>query len=422
MKHLRVDPDALHRRPSVWLAVLALVCALEVVTHTGQHSGFLASSRPANGPNDYLPADGYVSWAGDVPILQDATNFLNLTAVFLGQRGPEATGILDRRAAYAYLSSLAVPWTGDYAGFMVVNWLSWWAAAASTFWLVRRRWGDGRLALAASALVATGNGFVFMAGEPMSYVAAYAAIALVLALGERLGAFQPSARLSSWLLLGWAGGVASLTYFSHIPLILFWWIYGARRVPWRLIAAATLVALAISAAWDVWGRGLVGLGFATDNSALVGESVAAWLRTIQMPWPEALVHLRGGPVTSRAAIRGTLVGAFPYPWWLLAAVGFVASPPADRGWGTALAVAAIAPTLMILALFPLPRLAYFMYPAMYLMAARGALSARRLPLPAPVNTSAAIAALAALVLCSNLDLVGYQAFITRFHESSGAAW
>jgi hypothetical protein len=60
-----------------------------------------------------------------------------------------------------------------------------------------------------------------------------------------------------------------------------------------------------------------------------------------------------------------------------------------------------------------------MYPAVYVMAARGALAmgrATRLPwLIVP-------AAVAVLVFASNLDLLGNESLITRFHHSAGAAW
>ncbi|HEU5317078.1 MAG TPA: hypothetical protein VFX49_13295 [Chloroflexota bacterium] len=407
------------RRTAAWLVALGLVCALELATHTAGRSGFLASSRPVNSPNDQIPAEGYVTWIGTLPVLQDSIGFLTLGGLFLGERGPEGSGILDRRAAYAYLATLFIPWAGAYRGFLVLNWLFWWGASAAAFWFVRHRWRDIPLAVVTSLLVAGGNGFIFMAGTPMSYCAAYATFLLILSLGEQLDAFAPSPRLSTWFLLGWAGGVASTIYFAHIPLLLFWWVYGARRVPWRCLAAATLVTLAISLAWEISGRTLVGLSFATDNSAAVGDSVGAWLANARRPWQDVLVYFRGGPLAGAAAIRGTLISAFPYPWWLLGAAGFAASRAADRSWALALVMAGLLPAIVILSLIPLPRAAFYMYPAVYVMAARGALVLGRLT---RLRWAAVGAAVAVLVFAGNLDLLGSDLLITRFHHSAGAAW
>jgi hypothetical protein len=150
-----------------------VICLAEVLSHSGNRNGFLESSRPLYSSvsgRDLLPADGYVTWIGPVPVLQDAESFVKQGAFFLGQRGPHDTGFLDRRAAYAYLAALLIPWFrwegGTYAAFVALNAFFWWAAAAAMYWLVRRRWGDTPLALGASLLVATGNGMIFMAGLP----------------------------------------------------------------------------------------------------------------------------------------------------------------------------------------------------------------------------------------------------------------
>lgn len=401
------------RRTVVWLGILAFLCAAQLASHTGRRSGFLESSRPVHSVNELLPGDGYVSWVGTVPVLHDADGLLTLTALFLGDRGPEATGILDRRAAYAYLASLMIPSTGAYTGFMLVNWIFWWAGAASMYWFVGQRWRSERLAVAVSFLVATGNGFVFMAGVPMSYLPAYASVAIILALSEWLGAFDRHPTLRVWLLLGWAAGVASTIYFAHIPLLIFWWVYGARRIPWRCLVAATFLVLGISLGWELVGRTLVGLEFTTDNSSAIDSSLRGWLSTVLRPWHEMLIYLRGGPVAGAAAIRGTLLSAFPYPWWALASLGFITSPPEDRTWALALVMAGLVPAIVILSLLPLPRGAFYMYPAVYFMAARGALRLR------PVAGGAALVLLA---LVSNLDLLGVHRFVTHFHESMGAAW
>ncbi len=415
----------------LWLGLLGLLCVAELATHVGDHSGFVVSSRPQYSPYGALtdvPAEGYVSWIGTTPVLHDAESVLTVTAFFLGQRGPAATGFLDRRAAYAYLASLAVPWAGAYGGFLVVNALLWWAAAAAAYWFANARWGDRRLALASSLLVATGNGFIFVAGQPMSYVATYAAVMLLLALGERLRAFSRTATLRTWLLLGWGAGVASLLYFAHIPLLIFWWLHGLRRVPWRWLLAATAVTFAIALSWERFGQAVVGLDFATDNSGLVAGAARTWLARLQASPIQVLTYLRSSPV------RGTLIGAFPYPWWVLAGIGYLRSSREDREWAGALFMSGLLPTIAMLTFFSLPRVTYHIYPLFAVLAARGALAtgqalSRAVALGRPAartqqwaGGAVALALLGSLVLLSNLDLLGFQRLNAWFHFSAGFAW
>ena len=418
----------------LWLAFLALVCAAEIATHTGARSGFLQSSRPLYSINELLPADGYVSWIGTTPVLHDSDGILTLASMFLGERGPQNTGILDRRAAYPYLASLAIPWAGPYAGFLVITWLFWSGAAAAGYWLVLRRTRDRALALVFSLLIAVGHGFIFMAGVPMSYACAYSMVLLLLALAEWRGAFTEGATVRTWLLLGWGAGVAATIYFTHIPVFIFWWLYGLRHAPWRGVLAGTLLAAGISVGWELYGRSLVGLGFSTDNSGAVGDSVYGWIAHLQRSPDVVLEYLRGGPLAGAAAIRGTLLSAFSYPWWVLAAVGLVASSRAEREWLLALAMGGLLPAIVVLSLLPLPRAAFYMYPAVYFCAARGILVLARgaraalsrvTRAPAPPRLGAAVAlacCVLVLVAFDNADLLGFPQINARFHNSMGIEW
>jgi hypothetical protein len=412
----------------LWMAALGLVCLAETLTHVGARNPYLESSRPIYARlsgNDLLPADGYVSWIGHVPVLQDAESFVKLAALFLGQHGPQDTGFLDRRAAYSYLAALVVPWFrwegGAYAAFVALNLACWWAAAGAMYWLVRRRTGDTPVALAASFLVAAGNGMIFMVGMPQSYLPAYASLVLLPALAEWLDVWRPPHRLGPWLLLGWGAGVAATVYFTHIAIAAFWWLYGARRVPWRYLFAATVLAFGIGALWEVWGHHLAGLRFVTDNSSLVGQATGSWLSRLLSPWPTLVTGLRDLDAS------GTVLGAIPAPWWPLVAVGLLVSTRDDREWAFAGIVAGLIPTVAMLTLLALPRIAYFMYPAVYFLAAQGAVWLARaagrwiarfsLPQPAARGTGLVVAAtaLTVLALLGNADLFGYALGNAQFH-------
>src|SRR6266542_2988919 len=134
-----VTPGAWLSRPASWLALLAVLVVAELVTHSGSRNPFLESTRPvysAFGAPPHSASEGYLTFACDVPVQFDSTSFFVLVSLFMGEHGPEGTGILDHRAGYAYLASLAVPWAGPYLGFMVLNALFWWGAAIATWWVV----------------------------------------------------------------------------------------------------------------------------------------------------------------------------------------------------------------------------------------------------------------------------------------------
>jgi hypothetical protein len=419
----------------LWLLLLGAVCLAETVTHLGARNGFLESSRPlyaSFGAGEHLPADGYVTWVGNVPVLQDAESFIKLAAFFAGRQGPQATGFLDRRAAYGYLASLVVPWMpwdgGAYAAFVALNLVFWWGAAGAMFWLVRRRSGDVALAAVASLLVATGNGMTFMVGLPQSYVPAYAAAVFLLALAEWLGVWRPPHRPGSWLLLGWGAGVAATIYVSHFAIVLFWWLYGLRRVPWPLLLLATALAAGIVALWEVAGQGLAGLAFRTDNSGLASEAVRRWTELPVSGWRAVVDFAR------RQNVISALWGAFPPPFWLLAALGLAVASREEREWSVAALLAGVLPALAIMPMFGLPRIAYFAYPGVYTLAAMGVLwLARRLARcsgeaslhpararAARVATAAALLGL--LVLAANADLLGDRGLNAAFHYGVGIQW
>ena len=427
----------LTRGAAVWLWILLLgaVCVAETVTHLGARNGFLESSRPlyaSYGAGEHLPADGYLTWVGNVPVLQDAESFLKLSAFFGGRLGPEATGFLDRRAAYGYLASLVLPWMpwdgGAYAAFVVINLAFWWGAAGAMFWLVRRRGGDVALAVVASLLVATGNGMTFMVGLPQSYVPAYAAVVFLLALAEWLGVWRPPHRPGPWLLLGWGAGVSATIYVSHVAIVLFWWLYGLRRVPWPLLLLATALAAGIGALWEVAGQGLVGLAFRTDNSGLASEAVRRWTGLPASDWGAVVDFAR------RQNVVSVFWGAFPLPFWLLAALGLAVASRDEREWAVAVLLAGVLTTLAIMPMFGLPRIAYFAYPAVYFLTARGLLWLARwlAALPGggslhPARARAAeLAATAALVgllvLAANGDLLGNEGLNAAFHYGVGIEW
>jgi hypothetical protein len=446
---LRPDPDRLpaatsRKAGAAWAGMLLAICLLELLAHSGSRNPFLATSRPASGIERWTNADGYATLLDGVLAQGDGLFLLPMLKLFLGEAPPSPSDF-DRRAGHVYLVSLLQRPLGTYWAFAAVNLLAWWLAALAIWWLGRQRWPNSRVPWIASLLAATGQGFIFMAGAPQAHVPAFAAFALVLALCDRLHLWEPGSRLSDWMRAGWAIGVAGLIYLVHLPCLLFLWLYGARRAQWLGLLAASVTALAIILGWQLYASVLLGLRFAGGNNDLSAEALAGWWR-----------FARAGPVAvidqlHQGSLRGLFVAAFYYPWWLLALLGFVGSSRESREWALAVVVAGALPAMAFTTRFQLPRLAYFLYPAVYLLAARGievlASAAQRLtaspviparPPPAipavpavPVRPATRPAAptlivlallVALLVALANADLSGVQQLNLWFHYSQGNLW
>jgi hypothetical protein len=426
-----------------WAAALLLVCTVELLSHAGERNGFLATSRPASGVETWTVADGYATLLDGIPAQGDGLHLLGLLGMFLGDRPPSPSEF-DRRAGHVFLVSLLFRPLGTYWSFAAVNLLCWWGAALAVWWLGRRRWPGTAVPWIASLLTATGHGFIFMGAAPQAHAPAFAAFAGLLALCDRLDLWSPRTRLAAWAKAGWATGAAGLVYLVHIPALSFVWLYGMAGVDRRSVrrtaaglVLASAVALALVAAWEAYASRLLGLRFEGGNNDLAGVALAGWVRLAR----EGPVYVIGQFHAS--SIRGLLGGAFYYPWWALAALGLVACTPAQRRWSLAVFVTATLPAIAFTTRFNLPRVAYFAYPAVYLLAARGievlagatARLARRRPdartVPAlqprgvraaPVWMVAVAVPLVVLAVLANVDLFGIQQLNLWFHYSQGTGW
>ncbi len=399
------------------LAILAL-CTLEWGLHADDRNPWLASSRPEANEDRWLGADGYAMLLDGHLAQNDGTFLLDLARTFLGERPPNPGGF-DRRAGHVYLASMFIRPLGAYWGFAAANLVAWWGAALSIRWLGRRLWPGTPTGTIGAILVATGQGFIFTGTAPQAHAVAYGAFALLLVLAERWRATGEGGRLATWIRLGWLTGAGALVYFVHLPFLLFALLDAGIRRHWRGLAAAAATTGAILFAWQAVGEA-IGLNFAGGNNDLSGEALDNWARIV-----------RGGLQNLVAwghysSPRGVVVGAFWLPWLALAAAGWWISPRRARDWAGAVTVAGIAPALAFTPRFPLPRLGYFAYPAVYLLAAAAiaavAAAVARKHGPGAGTTVAAILVVA-LATITNLDvLTGSLRFAVDFHYAPGADW
>jgi hypothetical protein len=390
---------------------------VETLLHGGERNPFVATSRPTSGVMDWTSADGY-SLLLDGHIAQgDGLPLLPLLRLFLGDEPPSPSEF-DRRAGHLYLVSLLARPLGAYWAFTAVNLLSWWVASLAVWWLARRRWQTAGVPEVAALLTATGQGFNFMATAPQAHAPAFAAFALVLVLADSLNLWQPRARLSAWLRTGWAAGAAGLIYLVYMPCLLFLWLYGLGRTRLLGLVLATAVALTIVLGWERFASAALGFSFSGGNNDLAGEAVRNWIRIARQDPSQIAGQLR---VSSP---RGMIAAAFYYPWLLLAVAGFLVSPKDARRWAMAVIVAGAVPAVAFTTRFNLPRVAYFMYPAIYTLSAMGIVwLGMRLGRQRPRLAQGVMAVLVAgLIALTNMDLVGIDQLTLWFHHSQGYAW
>ena len=431
------------------LAVGLLYAALVLLaggTHLGTRSGFWASSVPRM-ESDPSTGDGHVMWLEGVPLQEDSGPFLFGVEAMLGRvPAAEVDGIgRSGRVAYPFLASLIAPIASAggslYAGFALLNLALWWGGALAIYDLARRALRAEWIGVVAGVLVATGIGFTFAVGTPMSVVAAYGSVPIVLWVMDRLGVLTARSRITDDVLVAClAAGAGMLN--SLLPFFLVFGVcYFAGRCDLRRLVLWAAVLGAIGQLWNVW-LGWIGprswqVGLSGLRSALaVAVVVALLVGLTRLPrrWGEALVaaavlavvgvgvlvavvlpgrfmsagtialaglhipeHITalvlprimgGGSTDVSALLEGLRLGAldleiasaFPGPVLWLAAVGLPRLPQRWRDWAFAIIISAALTTFVqdTVTNAPHPRLMFLAYTGIYFLAAHGIANLYRL--------------------------------------------
>ena len=405
----------LGKRARHWLPVLlfTVLIGAQTVARTGDFAGFVDSTKPARRPGQtFTTADGYVLFWDGTPVNGDATSFLALTRFLQGQQGPEDTRIYDRRAGYAYVGALASLFMGHYQSFVALNALAWLGATLSMYWLGWRLLDSRLAAWTAGTLTATGQGFSFMVGTPVSTLLGFASVAMILAFVEWSGLLRPPFRWREWLHTGWLIAAVSLLYPVYLGLLAFLWLYGLRRAPFVRLLGLSAVTLGLAQTWPFIGSTVVELEFDTTNSALLAAALNSWWSAL-LNGPSAFLNtLRIVPSA------GNIYAAFPGVMMLAAAYGYLVAGQRVRRWALALCLAILIPSLLFTILFAIPRTAFFAYPAIYLLAAAGLTHVAQATVSWRSHgaLSAVVVMLGLLLVApSVVALVGYGEFDNSFH-------
>lgn len=434
---MRAQPKALAQRPTPGLrraqrmagaALLAILVTAQTASHLDERNAYLYMTTPRFPVGPGSGADGYVFWLEGHPTYMESWQFARQAALYGGASTDLGTGDTDARAGYAYVWTLLARPLGYFGGAVVLNALCWMGAALATWYLARRLLERELPAFGAALGVACGQGFVVMAGTPMSYVAGFAWAPILLALTHRLGLLAPAGHQPAghqpagqqgaswrararWAAWGWTCGVAGLFYFTHVVALATLWLLGLRqphcRPPLTGLLLASALALAVPASWEVAGRAGVGLAFASTTASDLSSNVKGLLQTA-MARPLRLPDEAG-----QGSVRA-LAGGFPFPTLPLAVVGIVVAGHERRRWYLAVLLCGLAPAMVLHHLPVTQRYGYLAFPAVYIAAVEGVTWIARLS-PRAGWTVAGVILLAGIqLLQANADLFGVYGYALAF--------
>jgi hypothetical protein len=402
------------RRRTVWLvAVIALVvCSLETGLRLGANSPDTRFTLPQFSLGYFW--DTPLGWTGvvdAVPVNKDSVQFASLAGFFRDDPAvpvPPEDNVYVRFAGYSLIGSTLAPILGSYTSFVLVNVLFWVAAVLATYALGVRYTREPLAGLLAAVLVATAPAFEALAGQALPYVASYSLFVLSLLLFDQTRLFERDTPARTAVAVGLISGIG-FVFYDLFMLPAFVVAYGVlRRMPLRnmlLVLAAMLVPrLAWSAYWQ-----LAQLASYSQNETHPLEALLAWIDPARTG--QGLSRLKA---YAFLAAHGALnVGAVFLFWPVLLASAELwwrrRSPEAL--WFVAVAIAGFAPAFFMLSTWPhIPRWYAYGFPAVYILAAAGAVRiARWLARDSSarwLTVALAIALILPAVVLSNLDVVG----------------
>jgi hypothetical protein len=403
---------AFGRQRGIWLvaAIVLVVCSLETGLRLGASSPDTRYTLPQFGLGYFW--DTPLGWTGvvdGVPVNKDSVQFASLAGFFRDEPAvavPPEDNVYVRFAGYSLVGSILAPFVGAYASFVLVNVAFWVAATLATYFLALRFTRDRSTGLLAALLVATAPAFEALAGQALPYVASYSLFVLSLLLFERAHLFERGTTYTTALACGLVSGLGFLFYDLYM-LPAFVVAYGVfRRMPLRTMAVV-LVAMAVPRlAWSLYWEA-AHLASYSHNETHPLEALAAWFDSARTGEGVA-AKIKG--YLFLAAHGALNIGAVFLFWPLVLALMelWIRRRTPEALWFVAVAVAGFAPALFMLSTWPhIPRWYAYGFPAIYILAAAGAVRiGRRIGAEQWVAFAIAFVLLVPAFVLSNLDVLG----------------
>jgi hypothetical protein len=391
------------------LAIALVLCTLETGLRLGASSPDTRYTLPQFSLGYFW--DTPLGWTGVVDgvlVNKDSVQFASLAGFFRDEAAvpvPPEDNVYVRFAGYSLVGSILAPLIGAYASFVLINVLFWVAATLATYLLALRFTRDRTIGVLAALLVATAPAFEALAGQALPYVASYSLFVLSLLLFDRARLFERGTPYTTALACGLISGLGFLFYDLYM-LPAFVVVYGVfGRMPLRTMALV-LAAMAVPRlTWSVYWE-LAHLASYSHNETHPIEALTAWFDSARTG--EGIARLKSYLFL---AAHGLLnIGAVFLFWPLLLALGelWFRRHSEEALWFVAVAVAGFAPALFMLSTWPhIPRWYAYGFPAIYILAAAGALRlGRRLSGQQWLAVAVAMLLIVPAIVLSNLDVLG----------------
>lgn len=399
-------------RREVWaiLAIALVVCSIETGLRLGADSPDTRFTLPQYSLGYFW--DTPLGWTGvvdGITVNKDSVQFASLAGFFRDEPAvpvPPEDNVYVRFAGYALVGSVFAPVLGAYGSFVLVNILFWVAAVLATYVLARRLVHDRLAAALAALLVATAPAFEALAGQAMPYVASYSLFVLGLLLFDQVKLFERDTAWHSAVAAGLVSGVGFLFYDLYM-LPAFVVAYGVfRRMPLRnmliVLAAMALPRVVWSGYWEA-----AHLASYSHNETHPLEALLAWFDPSRIG-DGVVAKLKG--YTFLVAHGALNIGAVFLFWPLIPAAWelWCRRNTPEAWWFLAVIVAGFAPALFMLSTWPhIPRWYAYGFPAVYILAAAGAVRFGRYHARTPqIAIGLAVLVLVPAVVLANLDVVG----------------
>jgi hypothetical protein len=254
-------------------------------------------------------------------------------------------------------------------------------------------------------MAATAPAFAALAGQPLPYVTSYSLFVLGLWLFDHVRLVNRDTRSQVVVAAGFVAGLSFLVYDLYM-LPAFVVVYGLlRRMPLKNLALVLVAMLLPRLIWSGYWQ-VAALPSYSHNESHPAEALAAWLQL-----------LRGGDLITVArssaalAAHGVLNVGAAFLFWPILLAGYELwhqrkSP--ELAWYAAVLIAGFVPAAFMLVTWPhIPRWYAYGFPAVYILAAGGAVRLAASPSrSAPVQAALATALIVPALVLANLDVVG----------------
>lgn len=420
----RTDLPHQTRKAALWLALYFLIL-FQTWLHLSMRSPYTYFTHFKWPPENNYWYLVYLFPQAQGAVQADYVVYRDLEEHFMGIAKATNTYFI-RRSLLFYVSSQLSYFFSTYYVFLVLNIALWLTACVCAYRFARSLWNE-QVAIYFAFLVGCGSGFIMYAAQPMSYVAWYATVIILLFLFEAIIVGNPNRTIFHYLLFGCVLGLVAMVY-ETFPFYVFFLLYTyIRRLSLKRLFISLAISLGIYSGFSFLESYIPGIDLAKDTTGFLTSAAA---NLSQFATYSSLGELYTLTVSFFRVYFGSLGNAFFVLPVVLAICGLFLL----RGRFQAALVFLLAiPSLLTVAFMHYghlyqatqPRFVYTAYPFTYLLAAislcelRAFLIQNRRPVLARIVPWLP---LLAIFILNNVDVLGYPQMYYLFYYHAGGEW